>query len=79
MLAAGGSEAYVVTTVALYVLVGVYVSVEHRVRPISQSLFDFQISKSLSLLGDAQVIFNPANNPNESSVWLFGVRAILTL
>ena len=46
---------------------------------VLETSYKFQISKSLSLLGDAQVIFNPANNPNESSVWLFGVRAILAL
>ena len=46
---------------------------------VLENSYKFQISKSLSLLGDAQVIFNPANNPNESSVWLFGVRAILAL
>jgi len=46
---------------------------------VLETSYKFQISKSLSLVGDAQVIFNPANNPNESSVWLFGVRAILAL
>ena len=28
---------------------------------------------------DAQIIFNPADNPDESSIWVVGVRAILTL
>ena len=41
--------------------------------------YKFQVSKHLTLLPDAQVIFNPANNPDESSIWVVGVRAILTL
>jgi porin len=41
--------------------------------------YKFQVSKHLTLLPDAQVIFNPANNPDKSSIWVFGVRAILTL
>ena len=41
--------------------------------------YKFPISKNLSLLPDAQVIFNPANNPSESSIWVIGLRAILTL
>ena len=32
-----------------------------------------------SVLADGQVIFNPANNPSKSSIWVVGVRAILTL
>ena len=46
---------------------------------VIETSYKFQISKELSLLGDAQVIFNPANNPGESSLWVFGVRAIFTL
>ena len=41
--------------------------------------YKFQLSKHLTLLPDAQVIFNPANNPDESSIWVVGVRAILSL
>jgi porin len=41
--------------------------------------YKFQVSKHLTLLPDAQVIFNPANNPDKSSIWVVGVRAILTL
>jgi len=41
--------------------------------------YKFQVSKHLTLLPDAQVIFNPANNPDKSSIWVIGVRAILTL
>ena len=46
---------------------------------VIETSYKFQISKELSLLGDAQVIFNPASNPGESSIWVFGVRAIFTL
>lgn len=41
--------------------------------------YKFQLSQHLTLLPDAQIIFNPANNPGESSIWVFGLRAILTL
>ena len=46
---------------------------------VLETSYKFQISRHLSLLPDAQVIFNPANNPGESSIWVIGVRAILTL
>ena len=41
--------------------------------------YKFPISKNLSLLPDAQIIFSPANNPGRTSIWIIGVRAILTL
>ena len=41
--------------------------------------YKFPISKNFSILPDAQIIFSPANNPGESSIWVVGVRAILTL
>ena len=41
--------------------------------------YKFQIAKNFSLLPDVQVVFNPANNPGESSIWVIGIRAILTL
>jgi carbohydrate-selective porin OprB len=41
--------------------------------------YKFPISKNLSLLPDVQVIFSPANNPGRSSIWVVGLRAILTL
>ena len=41
--------------------------------------YKFPISKNFSLLPDAQIIFNPASNPGESSIWVIGLRAILTL
>ena len=46
---------------------------------VVESSYKFQLSKNFSLTPDVQVIFNPANNPGENSVWVFGLRAILTL
>jgi porin len=46
---------------------------------VLETSYKFQISKNFSLLPDAQVIFNPANNPGKSSIWVIGIRAILTL
>ncbi len=44
-----------------------------------ESSYQFQLSKNFSLTPNLQVIFNPAGNPSESSIWVFGLRAILTL
>ncbi len=41
--------------------------------------YKFPISKNFSILPDAQIIFSPANNPGRTSIWIIGVRAILTL
>ena len=46
---------------------------------VLETSYKLQVASNFSVLGDAQVIFNPANNPGESSVWVLGVRAILTL
>ncbi|MDJ0938424.1 MAG: carbohydrate porin [Woeseiaceae bacterium] len=46
---------------------------------VLETSYKFQVTKELSLLADGQIIFNPANNPGESSIWLVGVRAIFTL
>jgi carbohydrate-selective porin OprB len=46
---------------------------------VIETSYKFQLAKNLSLLADGQVIFNPANNPNKSSIWVVGVRFILTL
>ena len=46
---------------------------------VIESSYKFQLSKNFSLTPDLQVIFNPANNPTESSIWVFGLRVILTL
>ena len=41
--------------------------------------YKLPISKNLSILPDAQIIFSPANDPGRTSIWIIGVRAILTL
>ena len=46
---------------------------------VIETSYKFPISKNLSLLPDVQVIFNPAENPGKSSIWVVGLRAILTL
>jgi porin len=46
---------------------------------VIETSYKFQIAKNFSLLPDLQIVFNPANNPGESSVWVIGIRAILTL
>jgi porin len=44
-----------------------------------ETAYQFQLSKNFSLTPNLQVIFNPAGNPGESSIIVFGLRAILTL
>jgi len=44
-----------------------------------ETSYQFQLSKNFSLTPNLQLIFDPANNPNESSIWVFGLRAVLTL
>lgn len=46
---------------------------------VIETSYKFQLAKNFSLLPDFQLIIDPANNPAESSVWVFGLRAILTL
>ncbi len=46
---------------------------------VFETSYKFQLSKNFSLTPDLQLIFNPANNPGESSIWIFGLRGILTL
>ena len=46
---------------------------------VLETSYEFQIAKNFSLLPDLQVVFNPANNPDENSIWVMGVRFILTL
>jgi porin len=46
---------------------------------VIETSYEFQITRNFSLLPDLQVVFNPANNPDESSIWVIGIRAILTL
>ena len=46
---------------------------------VLETSYKFQLTRELSLLADGQVIFNPANNPGKSSIWVIGVRAMLVL
>ena len=44
-----------------------------------ETSYELKLAKNLSLLPDLQLIRNPANNPTESSVWVVGLRVIVTL
>jgi porin len=46
---------------------------------VLETSYQFRPTKNFSVMPDMQVIFNPVNNPAESSIWVFGLRAILTL
>jgi len=44
-----------------------------------ETSYQFQMSSNVSLLPDIQVVFDPANNPDEDRIWIFGLRIRLTL
>ena len=46
---------------------------------VIETSYKFQVWPFLSLTPDLQLLLSPANNPDESSVWVFGLRAILNL
>ena len=50
---------------------------------IDQYSFEFfyrlQLAKNLALTGDVQYLRNPANNPTQSEIWVFGARLRMTL
>ena len=46
---------------------------------VLETSYKFQLSKNFALTPDVQVVFNPANDPAESSVWVVGLRVILTM
>jgi porin len=46
---------------------------------VFETSYKFQLAKNFALLPDLQLIKDPANNQAESSVWVAGIRAILTL
>jgi porin len=50
-----------------------------RSETVLETSYKFQLSQNFSITPDVQVVFNPANDPSESSVWVVGMRAILTL
>jgi len=45
---------------------------------VIESSYNFQIARNFSLLPDLQLVLDPANNPDESRVWVAGLRAIVT-
>lgn len=45
---------------------------------VIETSYKFQLAKNCALLPDLQLLRNPANNPGKSSIWVFGLRAILT-
>lgn len=46
---------------------------------VLETSYKFQLSQNFSITPDVQVVFNPANDPSESSVWIVGLRAIFTM
>ena len=46
---------------------------------VIETSYKFQLAKNFSLLPDLQVLIDPRNNPSESEIWVFSLRAILTL
>jgi porin len=46
---------------------------------VIETSYKVQIWPFMSLTPDLQLLLNPANHPDESSVWIAGLRAILTL
>ncbi len=44
-----------------------------------ETSYKFQLAKNFSLTPNLQLVFNPAGNPGESSIWIFGFRVMLTL
>ena len=46
---------------------------------VLETSYKFQLSKNFSLMPDVQLVFDPANNPGESSIWVVGIRAMFVL
>ena len=46
---------------------------------ILESAYKVQLSRNISIMPDAQLILNPAKNPNVDKDWVLGIRLILTL
>lgn len=46
---------------------------------VIEASYKFQLARNFSLTPDIQLLLDPANNPNESSSLVIGVRAIFTL
>jgi porin len=46
---------------------------------VLESSYKFQLSQNFSITPDVQIVFNPANDPGESSIWVVGLRAIFSM
>jgi porin len=46
---------------------------------VIETSYKFQLLKGFSPLPDVQLVLDPANNPDKDSVWVVGVRGMLTL
>jgi porin len=46
---------------------------------VFETSYKFQLWRSFSLTPDVQLLLDPANNPAESRVWVFGLRAFLSI
>ena len=46
---------------------------------VLETSYKFQLSQNFSVTPDLQIVFNPANDPSESSVWVVGLRAIFSM
>lgn len=46
---------------------------------VIETSYKFQLLKGFSLLPDVQLLLDPARNPDKDSVWVLGLRGILTL
>lgn len=55
------------------------VTPESRDEYVVETSYKFQLLKGFSLLPNAQLLLDPANNPDEDRVWVLGLRGILSL
>jgi porin len=46
---------------------------------VIETSYKFQLWRSFSLTPDVQLLLDPAKNPTETKVWVFGLRAILSI
>jgi len=46
---------------------------------VLETSYKVQITRNFSLTPDVQFVRNPARQPDQSSIWTLGVRAIVTL
>ncbi len=46
---------------------------------VIETSYKFQLSKNFSLMPDLQLVIDPANAPRESSIWIVGLRLLITM